>query len=87
MNLELEIRRLLVDASAGLYPDPSYIFSDTELPSNSAENFPQHDNYHWFWQQLEEKYDCPITKAQRETLKTVSDLIHYLKVRLPQVPR
>lgn len=71
-NVDHELREIL---SQTLGLDTSEIFANRSLAMSA-------DDAIFFWRRVEEVFDCYITRSQKESLRTVGELVHYLKIRL-----
>lgn len=73
-NIDLQVRQIVV-AAAGL-PDVSHVLSGARL-----EHVFDDDSRIWFWREIERQFSIVVTKAQRESLTTIGQVVHYLKLR------
>jgi len=73
-NIELQVREIIVAAAA--LPDVSHVLAGARL-----ESLLDDDSGIWFWRELERQFDIVVTRAQRQSLATVGDVVRYLKLR------
>lgn len=76
MNLDLQVRQIVATASGLGRVDG--IYSDSMLQLLCADE----DTLTFFWREIEHEFDIVVTRAQRQQLSTIGQVVHYLKVRL-----
>lgn len=54
----------------------------SEVSCMTHVEFTNVDDCIWFWSEIEDRFDAPITRAEKPNLKTVGDLSAYLKRRI-----
>jgi hypothetical protein len=76
LNIDLQVRQIVATACGLAGVDG--IYSDSTLLSLCGDE----DTLEFFWREIEREFDVAITRAQRQQLSTVGQVVHYLKVRL-----
>jgi hypothetical protein len=75
INFDLQVRTIVAAAAGISGPE------DGILSTNKLESMLDDDSGIWFWRELERQFDIVVTRAQRQSLRTVGDVVRYLKLR------